>query len=205
MCCRSEDTSGPSKNKEGFGGKGRREHMPCWPVVVHKQGVVFEMDVLFFKLGCYFQCEMRGAGSRGSRAMRNLHSQASFPLNFLCNLQFGVSWGGVRAPVPQDFPSLEIPFLHLSGLCRGLAHGGGGVWRYLTFSDGYGGLSPGMCERKVAIPRNWVPVRQASSGWVWGSCDRRVTNKLTVKPGAGLFCMSPAEGMFWACFLVLGI
>lgn len=105
--------------------------------------------------------------------MRNLHSEASFPESSLEVAVWLLGEGGDRAQTPPGvFPSLEISLLHPSGLCRDLAQGGVAMCRYFSSSDGYGGFSSGVCERKVAAPSHWAPVRAGFLRLSMESCDR---------------------------------
>lgn len=44
--------------------------------------------------------------------------------------------------------------------------------RYFSSSNGYGGFSSGVCERKVAAPSHWAPVRAGFLRLSVESCDR---------------------------------
>lgn len=114
MCCRLE--SDPSKNEERFGGKRGREHTPYWPVVVHKQGVVFETRCCLWSGTCWFsnwdavssaRWGKQGMGALGQGETSALRLPSHWIFSATCSLVSGE--GRVGAHVPQDFLSLEIP------------------------------------------------------------------------------------------------
>lgn len=57
----------PQRMKRGL--EGREEGDTRWPVVVHKQGVVFEMGRVVFPTGMLFPVQDEGGGGWGAGAL----------------------------------------------------------------------------------------------------------------------------------------
>lgn len=112
--------TGPSKHKEGCGGKGRREAHP-WPAAVHDQGVVFETGRVVVQTGMFPVGGEWGPLGQG---------ETSTPSS---SLLAESAWEredqspACTPHTPRLPPSLEVSLLPLSGLCRGSAQGGVGI------------------------------------------------------------------------------
>lgn len=106
MCCCLEDTSGPSKNEEGFGGKGRRGDTHCWPVDVHKQGVVFETGRVVFQTGMLFPVRDEGVVGWGLSVSEKPPLSGFLPTEF--SLQLAV-WCLVKEESEPLSPRVSHP------------------------------------------------------------------------------------------------